>query len=95
MNEPVVEKIDCVTKSLADLLVAKNTKYGNSALEPLRVFAAAELNATQGICQRLDDKLGRIKNSHHLRKNDVVDIMGYLVLLCVAEGWTNFDELID
>jgi len=44
---------------------------------------------------RIDDKLSRIKNSEELRKNDVVDLMGYLVLLCIKKGWMNFKDLID
>ncbi len=44
---------------------------------------------------RLDDKLSRIKNAKELRKNDVSDILGYLILVCVNLGWDDFDELID
>lgn len=79
-----------ITTSLAKLLEAKNAKYGNAALEPLDIFT--------GKCkvgQRLDDKLARVKNSQELRKNDIADIMGYLVLTCVEKGLTNFDDLID
>lgn len=79
-----------ITDSLSSLLEYKNQKYGNSALEPLNVF--------EGKCkvgQRLDDKLSRVKNSSTLRKNDVADLIGYLILACKENGWTNFDELKD
>lgn len=77
--------------SLNSLLDYKNKKYGNAALEPLGIF--------EGKCkvgQRLDDKLARIKNSEkQLQKNDVADLIGYLTLVCVENGWNNFDEFKD
>lgn len=86
--------IEQTMRSLTDLLLEKNRRYGNSALSPPRVFAK---NAEPGanICARLDDKLGRIANSQELRRNDVADLMGYLGLLCVARGWVDFADLID
>jgi len=75
---------------MSDLLEYKNLKYGNAALEPLNIF--------QGKCkvgQRLDDKLARVKNNETLQKNDVSDLIGYLVLVCVENDWTSFDEFKD
>jgi hypothetical protein len=79
--------------NLSNLLVYKNTLYGNSGLQPINVFSKA--NAETGLLQRLDDKIARVQNSPELRKNDVADIIGYLVLICVSKGWTNFDEFKD
>lgn len=79
-----------VTNSLAKLLNHKNKKYGNAALEPLNIFSGKTK-----VGQRLDDKLARVKNSEELRKNDVSDLMGYLVLTCIEKGWDNFDEFLD
>ena len=92
-KETAQEGIEKVCNGMARLLSEKNKRYGNSALEPLRVFSRAD--ATDGIMVRLDDKLSRIKNSDKLRKNDISDLIGYLVLLCIAQGWTGFDDLID
>lgn len=66
---------------IRDLLIAKNQKYGNSALEPLGVFS--QLSAKDGLLVRIDDKLKRIKNGSLERDDeDVVnDLIGYLVLL--------------
>jgi hypothetical protein len=44
---------------------------------------------------RMDDKLKRIKNSDEHRMNDFVDLAGYIVLKCLNNGWTNFEELLD
>ena len=93
MEENNSKKIEKVIKALNNLLQEKNERYGNAALEPLEIFST--LPAVSGILIRLDDKLSRIKNSPKLRKNDIVDIMGYLVLLCVNKEWDDFSDLID
>jgi len=87
------EDVQKVLFHLEEFLIEKNKNYGNSALEPLRVFS--KLENSEGILVRIDDKLSRIKNSIELRKNDVIDLLGYLVLLCVQKEWTNFNELKD
>ena len=79
-----------ITDSIADLLLYKNIKYGNAALEPMDIF--------QGKCkvgQRLDDKIARVKNNAELQKNDIADLIGYLALVCVEKEWDNFDEFMD
>ena len=78
---------------MRDLVLEKNKRYGDSALSPLGCFS--KLDGEQGIRIRLDDKLKRIANSGELRKNDIADLIGYLSLLCVSRGWTDFTDLID
>lgn len=82
-----------VLSGIEMVLLEKNKRYGNSALEPIGVFSKQD--STNSICIRIDDKIGRIKNSTELRKNDVFDLIGYLILLCISKGWTSFKELID
>lgn len=76
--------------SLARMQKEKNKRYGESALKPLDIFAKHHLYGS-----RLDEKLARIKNSDELRKNDLADIIGGIMLMCKDKGWDNFDELID
>lgn len=76
--------------SMAKLLEEKNRRYGNSALEPLNVFSGKTK-----VGHRLDDKLARVKFSGTLKKNDVSDLIGYLMLVCKENGWESFDDLID
>jgi hypothetical protein len=74
-------QVTVVLEEIRDLLIAKNQKYGNSALEPLGVFS--QLSAKEGLLVRIDDKLKRIKNGS-LEKDDedvINDLIGYLVLL--------------
>lgn len=82
--------IEVICDSLSDLLIYKNQKYGNSALEPKNIFYKG--NAETSILIRLDDKLGRIiNNTDEIRVNDVCDIIGYLVLYLVLKNITRED----
>lgn len=75
------EQVYKVLSEITEMLVSKNQKYGNSALEPLGVFS--QLSAKEGLLVRIDDKLKRIKNGS-LNKDDedvINDLIGYLVLL--------------
>jgi hypothetical protein len=74
-------KVSTYLLEIRELLITKNIKYGNSALEPLGVFS--KLSAKEGLLVRIDDKLKRIKNGS-LEKDDedvINDLIGYLVLL--------------
>lgn len=85
--------IRLVCENLSFFVEHKNNNYGNSALEPLRIFSKSD--SENQLYDRIDDKLSRIKNSNEFRKNDIVDLMGYLVLLCIKKGWMSFKDLID
>jgi hypothetical protein len=77
-------QVTVALEEIRDLLIAKNQKYGNSALEPLGVFS--QLSAKEGLLVRIDDKLKRIKNGS-LEKDDedvINDLIGYLVLLKIS-----------
>lgn len=78
-----------ILANLHKLLKHKNSNYGNASLEPLHIFDKSD---NSSILSRLDEKLSRVKASTDLRKSDVCDIMGYLVLLCIQKGWISFEE---
>ena len=98
-TKPTRDLISQIYASQSNLVQEKNKRYGNSALEPIGVFSkhikTENSEPLNGILVRLDDKLKRVKHGDEIRKNDVSDLMGYLALLCVEKGWTNFDDLID
>lgn len=76
-------EITTVCNEIRDLLLEKNRKYGDSALNPKRIFSKAD--AVEQIKVRLDDKISRLMNQQSDDDEDVVmDLMGYLVLLRVA-----------
>ena len=80
----IQEEIKRVTDEIRDLLIMKNEKYGNSALNPIRVFSKA--NAIEQLLIRIDDKLSRIKNAGlgDDMEDTVKDLIGYLILLKIA-----------
>lgn len=68
---------------LAEMLIKKNISYGNSALNPIRIFSKAD--SVEQIKVRIDDKLNRLKNGSSFDgDNDVDDMLGYLILLKIA-----------
>ena len=89
---PVQKQIIKICKSVEKTLLEKNRRYGNSALEPINIFS--KLSASEGILQRIDDKLMRIKTADKTNKNDVFDLIGYCTLLSVQNEW-DFKDLID
>jgi len=77
------ENVTEVLDNLKTVLLVKNKKYGNSALEPIRVFSKA--SSTEQILVRLDDKLSRLANQQANEDEDVtLDLLGYLVLLSIS-----------
>lgn len=79
----VQQEISNLCDEIKEMLLDKNRKYGNSALEPTRVFSKAS-NVEQ-IKVRLDDKISRLKNQQIDEDEDVInDLIGYLILLKIA-----------
>lgn len=85
-NTETQEKIIAITEAMRDLLLYKNQKYGDSALQPKRVFYKGD--AVNSILIRIDDKIGRImaNTENTPRINDVADIIGYCTLLLIGMG---------
>jgi len=73
-----------VAMDVVQLLSKKNKKYGDSALNPIRVFSKA--SPVEQLLVRLDDKLSRLKTQSVLEDEDVLtDLLGYLILLKIAK----------
>lgn len=87
------DQIVKVGEGLTSLLLYKNSKYGDTALNPLNVMSKSP--ALEKLLIRADDKISRIKNSEVLRKNDICDLLGYLTLICVHQGWDDFNDQKD
>ena len=84
MSKETEESIARVVSEIKEMLIAKNRAYGDSALEPVRVFSKAE-NIEQ-LYVRIDDKLSRVKRGHEYPGDDTIsDLIGYLVLLLIAK----------
>lgn len=90
MSEETERKIDTVCWNLAAILKDKNRKYGDSALNPIRVFSKS--GNISSLLARADDKVSRIKNSKELDQDDVFDLMGYCVLIAIAHDWLEYES---
>jgi hypothetical protein len=83
---PFDDKVKLVLTEIKSLLLSKNKKYGNSALDPVRIFSKA--NETDQLLSRIDDKLSRIKNmgtDTQIDEDTVNDLIGYLILLKISK----------
>ena len=84
MSKETEDQIDLVVGKIRDMLIAKNRAYGDSAIDPVRVFSKAD--AVEQIYVRIDDKLSRVKRGHEYPGDDTIsDLIGYLVLLLIAK----------
>lgn len=71
-----------VCLDIAEFLAVKNTAYGNSVLDPVRIFSTA--STEEQIKIRLDDKMSRlIRGGNYPGDDDYRDILGYLVMYYV------------
>jgi len=70
--------------SVRELLLKKNRKYGDSAINPVRIFSKADPLAQIDV--RMDDKLSRIRSAQDDDTEDPeLDLIGYLILKRVAK----------
>lgn len=77
------DKIRYECDSIKEMLIAKNESYGNSALDPVRVFSNA--GAEEQLLMQIDHKLSRVQRGTDYGDEDTItDLIGYLVLLKVA-----------
>ena len=85
------QKIHEILGAMTDLLLYKNQKYGDSAINPKKIFYKGD--STNSILIRLDDKIGRVMSNteEKPRINDVCDIIGYCTLLLISMGVTAED----
>ena len=87
-SQPMTEtqqQIAAICDDIKELLLYKNKQYGDSALNPSRIFSKA--SAVEQILVRIDDKLNRIKKGAGLVGEDedvIQDLIGYLILLKIG-----------
>ena len=72
-----------VCDEIKEMLIAKNKSYGDSALNPVRIFSTSD--SVEQLHVRIDDKLSRItRGGSFVGDNDLDDLIGYLILLKIA-----------
>ncbi len=77
-------QLRAVLAEIETMLLSKNKAYGNSALEPVRIFSKAD--GIEQLKVRLDDKLSRLMRGEAAGEDVELDLIGYLLLLRVARG---------
>lgn len=83
LEEDFEVDVNAVLTELSEMLIAKNRKYGDAALNPKQTFSKS--SAIELINVRLDDKLSRIANAQTDEDEDPEwDLLGYLVLKRIA-----------
>lgn len=84
ISAPSGSKIWKACHAIAHLLIDKNISYGDSALDPIRIFSKAD--PREQLHVRIDDKLNRLmKGTDYIGDNDIDDLIGYLILLKIAK----------
>lgn len=84
MQENFKTNVENILNEIKEMLISKNEKYGNSALDPIRIFS--KCNNEEQIRVRIDDKLSRLKSYNNIDDEDTInDLIGYLVLLKIAQ----------
>lgn len=81
-QELIKEECDFVR----DFLLQKNEEYGDSAINPVRIFSSSD--PIEQINVRIDDKLSRIKNkkAKFIKEDTILDLLGYLHLRRICEN---------
>lgn len=77
------DAILAVCLDLAVFLMHKNKAYGGAALNPLRIMSEAD--PAEQIKVRMDDKLSRLLRGKAAGEDALHDLVGYWVLLQVAQ----------
>lgn len=71
------------TSAITQMLISKNEAYGNSALDPVRIFSDA--SPEEQLLVRIDDKLSRLqRGSEYADEDTITDLIGYLILLKIV-----------
>ena len=77
-NQAARNAISSVCDEIKVFLLHKNDAYGNSALDPVRIFS--KLDADEQLAIRLDDKLSRLMRGQAAGEDVELDLLGYMIL---------------
>jgi hypothetical protein len=76
------QKVRRILTDVGDIVVARNKEYGNSALDPVRVFSKSD--RMEQLKVQLDHKLSRIARGGDPGIDTLRDLIGYEVLYIIA-----------
>jgi len=84
-QERFIQDLDAELQAIRELLIAKNKSYGDSVLNPVRIFSKA--SPEEQLKVRVDDKLSRLAygDSSTIKEDVNLDLIGYLLIMRIAE----------
>jgi hypothetical protein len=83
--------IRIICQEIEDMLLEKNRCYGDSAINPARIFSKS--SPIEQINVRIDDKINRLMNGTEYGDEDTEkDLIGYLILKRVAERKADYES---
>ena len=87
------QEISAICDEIKNMLLDKNMKYGDSALNPVRVMSKS--SPEEQILVRIDDKLSRLSKGDLTNDDEDVinDLIGYFILLKIARNRAETEEL--
>lgn len=77
------EDLKYVISNIENMLIQKNEAYGDSALNPVRIFSKSD--TIEQINVRMDDKLSRLARGNEAGEDVYMDLVGYLVIREIAK----------
>lgn len=79
LNSSFEIELSAILNEMKEFLLKKNEAYGDSAMNPIRLFSKA--SSMEQLNVRIDDKLSRIMNRREYESDDSVkDLLGYLII---------------
>lgn len=72
------KELDVVLDEVRQMLIMKNTAYGDAALNPVRIFSKAD--PLEQLKVRIDDKLSRLARGSNAGEDVIHDLLGYLII---------------
>lgn len=78
------QDLDAVLNEIRDMLLQKNAAYGDSALNPVRIFSKA--SPLEQLKVRMDDKLSRLARGDEAGEMDLIEsLLGYLIVYKIQQ----------
>ena len=89
--ESIIDLYNDKVEKILNHLLDKNRKYGNSALNPVRIISSE--NTVEQLYIRIDDKLNRVLNRQNDEDEDLpFDIAGYFILVLIYYKLSKIDK---
>lgn len=86
-QEKFLSDLDDVLNEVRSMLIAKNEAYGDSALNPVRIFSKA--TPIEQLKVRIDDKLSRLARGDSAGEDVIHDLIGYLIIYRIQQNRLN------